>query len=381
MVFSKKGFFEVKVTDDNNKDYKEFHSKEKNINAYIVGEKGRDFMIKISVNLSKCDDKKCYGSKLYIDGEEVPGIKTFKRSGRYFGFKCGSGIYKKFKFGTPQFDSDNTGGNREIGKIRIIFYNTHEFFTGRTNRKPPHQYKSRKCSYLDANKKLCFKSLQVQEGDTFDNGHTTRQRIKSNRDNKTTNIIDYQDDIDDAEFNYSDFYGLIAMGMISTNNLNDLRFLPTISLDYKALGNALSTIVDKKKDDNNRMSLKSLTEQFFAVCEHDLSSYYSNQTYNNLPNLIKSCFSDRFILINDEYIEPTKEENKKNILVNLGRDNNLLTSDYVLTGNQLSLCKSRQLQRKNNTNINAQYNSNLMEIESSRLNDFVDLTMDEIYTN
>jgi hypothetical protein len=377
MVFSKKEFFEIKLTDDNNKEYKEYNPKEKNIKPYIIGENGKDFMIKMIVNSAKCDDKKFYGSKLYIDGEEVLGIKTFKRSGRYFGFKCGSGIYKKFRFGTPKYDSNDVGGNREIGKIRIIFYNTQSFNTGKNTRIAPHQYKARKSTYLDANKKLCFKSLQVYEGDEFDNGHTTRQRIKNySRDNKVTNIIDFQDDIDDAEFSYSDFYGLIAMGMISTNNLNDLKYLPTITLDYKALGNALLTIVERKKDTNNRMSLQSLNQQFNLICEHELSLYYSNQLYSSLQNMIKSCFSNKFIIIDDEFIEPVNSSIKNSINEKLNQDSNLLTSEYVLTGNQALLCKSRILDRKNNTNDSVLTNNcNKMILEKDNI---IDLTTGEI---
>lgn len=372
MVFSKKAFFEVKLIDGTGKEYKEFYSKDKSINAYVVGEKESEFMIKVSVESSKLDDKEVYGSKLYIDGQEVPGIKTFKKTGRYFGFKMGGGVYKKFIFGSPSFDIEEQGGNRDIGKIRIIFYTTKEFNVGRRVRYQPHSYQPRSRTFLDSNKKLCFKSLQVFEGTTFDNGHTTRQRIKQRNERQVQHIIDFQDDIDDAEFSYSDFYGLIAMGMISTNNIKDLSFLPNRNLDYNALGNALNTIILDKKNDDNNISIKALHEQFYAICEHDLALYYANPKYQTLQNLIKTLYSDRFEIVNNDYVKPISIIKCKDIIANLNRDNNLLNKEYLLTGNQMNLHNKRVQERSFRKNGDL---SSRMNVEVSEI---VDLTCDDI---
>lgn len=364
MVYSKKGYFEVTLIDGSGKEYKEFYSKDKKLLPYVVGEKSSEFMIKITVNSSKVEDREVYGSKLYIDGEEVTGVKTFKKVGRYFGFKMGGGVYKKFVFGTPSYDSEEQGGNRDIGKIKIVFYTTKQINVGKRTRFINHSYKPRNQTYLDANKKLCFKSLQVFEGQEFDNGHTTRQRLRNRREPQIQNIVDYQDDIDDAEFMYSDFYGLIALGMISTNNINDLRFLPTRSLDYKALGNALNTIIHEKKNENGMISIMELQNQFYSLCEHDLALYYANSQYLSLQNLVKTQFSNRFEVVNNDFIKTIDPNKSKDIAMNLLRDNDLIQKEYLLTGKQISLVNQRINERNNGEMSN-------MNVEPSEV---VDLT-------
>ena len=379
MVFSKKHFFEVKLIDEYSREYKELFPKEKDRYPYVVGEKGKCFMIKIAVNSSKCNDREVYGSKLFIDGEEVPGIKTFKKNGRYFGFKMGGGVYKQFLFGAPSYDISDKGGNKDIGKIKIIFYTTKEFSSGRRNFLPPHNYKKREQKYLDSNKKLCFKSLQVFEGKTFDNGHTTRQRLKERRtDRNIQYAIDYQNDIDDIEFNYSDFYGLIALGEISTNNIYDLRFIPTSKLDYKACGNAISLIIDKFKDFDNSISFAKLSEHFAGCCEHDLSLYYHSSEYLTLENLILKKFCDKFEIVNSNKIKLKTISNGKNISLNLSKDLELISSEYLLSGYQKKLLESRTVERSSKiAGVDSGY-SNSMNVEP---NDYVDLTSDEIASN
>jgi hypothetical protein len=385
MVFSKKQFFNVTILNDTtNTEYKEHVPLEKDVAPYIIGEKGKSFIIKMSVNASKTDDSEVYGSKLYIDGEEVKGIKTFRKYGRYFGFKCGNGVYKKFLFGAPCYDNSERGGNKDIGKIKIIFFTTQEIRTGRRqSRFNPAPYIPRQEKYLDSNKKLCFKSLQVVEGQTFDNGHTTRQRLKyqrGDRDQRVQHVVDFQDDIDDIELSYSDFYGIIALGMISTSNLNHLRYIPTTTLDYTACGNALNLIIDQKKSSDNRMGLRDLKDQFLAICEHDLASYYENNEISSLDNLIKVKYNHRFEIIDDEYIIQKDISNRNKIEVKLRNDNNLLQKDYVLTGNQLKMIDERNMQRsyrKTNNNANDDTGTS-MKIETGDPSDFVDLTEDEI---
>lgn len=377
MVYSKKKIFQVSLIDDKSNEYKEYSPKENILGQYVIGEKDKCFMIRMIADPNKIKDKDVFGTKLFIDGEEVPGIKTFRRSGRYFGFKMGGGVYKQFKFGEPKFDEGDKGGNRNIGKIKIIFYNTIEHNTGRRTRIQNHIYRPKKETYLDANKKLCFKSLQVFEGETFDNGHTTRQRLKNQKEPKIMHVIDYQDDIDDVEFNYTDFYGLLSLGEISINRINDLRFIPKSKLDYKVLGNAIYTILSQKGTEGSLM-LSELSKRFSAICEQNLEAYYANTQYKTLVNLINSLYSDKFTLDERNEIIAIKDLNivlAKDIRRNLSRDNELITSDYLLSGVEKTIIKKRKEDRTHRKFYPEECNSNNMDLEVQ----CIDLTNDESY--
>lgn len=374
MVFSKKGFFEVKLIDENANEFKELYPKENGVKPYVVGEKDKAFYIKMMVVSNKCDDTEVYGCKLFIDGEEVQGIKTFKKNGRYFGFKMGQGVYKQFIFGTPCFDNEDKGGNKDIGKIKIVFYTTKPFKTGKPRQhNGTRPFKSQSAKYLDMNKKLCFKSLQVFEGNTFDNGHTTRQRLKEQRyRDQIIHVIDFQDDIDDIEFNYSDFYGLIALGMISTFKKEDLRYMPTRVLDIKACENALALLINElaSKSDDKLANIGDLKSLFSSCCEHDLSLYYNNDTYGTFENLIKFAFNDMFEIVDNDKI---KVKVNIDIGMKMRFDNKLLTSEYLLSGQEISILEKRGHERSSRKLINTDQSS--MMIEPS---DVVDLTDDNI---
>jgi len=358
MVFTKKKFFEIQFLNKNSNEFKEYYPKDNEVDTYIVGEKHESFIIKMRVNSGTIDDTKIYGTKLFLDGEEVKGMKTFKKYGRYFGFKCGGGVYKSFLFGAPSYSEEKTSEvNRKIGTIKIIFYTTFQLKSGKRNRQGRFHYQQREEKFLNNDKKLCFKSLQVLEGNTFDNGHTTRQRLKYRNDDNFQTFIDYEDDIDDIELNYADFYGLIALGEISSFNVNHLRYMPTLNLDYFLCGNAISTIIqyynkNKEKtsdllsmeiDDSLSIGIDKLEELYKSFAEHSLNLYYGIKYEGSLEKMITTEFPTRFG-VNNGFVYILADEEGKEIM-KLVQDQRLLKNEYIITPNEQKIINANNKER------------------------------------
>ena len=310
---------------------------------YVVAEKSLPFRIVMNVNSEKINDRLFYGSKLIIDGEEILGIKTFRRQGRYFGYKLGNGIYKEFLFSNINYQENNVqnisnntennsnqinninkyNSNSNIGNIKLTFYTTKSIKVKYPSNKYikqhiPHSYKKNKIVYeTSANCKKVFEaSMQVGEGKVFDNGHSIKKHAF--KPSRYENIIDFNNDIDEIEINYSDFYSMINKGFISSFNINHFKYFPfRIKLDFNLLKNAIKTLVNnyyKNKDNNNNNTLNTklykiedLHLDFKRYSEHDMSLYYTEANINKkntfVDMIMDSYFNNLYEIKDTMYIK------------------------------------------------------------------------------
>ena len=54
----------------------------------------------VAVSAQRKDDRTVYGAVLYLDGQRVPGKKTFTGRTIFQGFKMGQGRFLRFDFNT-----------------------------------------------------------------------------------------------------------------------------------------------------------------------------------------------------------------------------------------------------------------------------------------
>lgn len=89
MVKSTNCLYEMKIINaKTKKQYKEVKTPDGWI---VIVERGDTFEIELS-----SETMEILGAKLYIDGYEFPYKKTWKKIGRYKGFKLGFGHYNQF---------------------------------------------------------------------------------------------------------------------------------------------------------------------------------------------------------------------------------------------------------------------------------------------
>lgn len=123
-------------------------SKEKNYDGIVLGKVNQCF----TINIQCSNIDKPYAAKLYIDDQEVVKCKTFKKRGNFFGFRRGNGHYDRFLFKMPTssldiLHSDDSESlkkkGRQMGEIRIVFFNAQVVWKRAPKLNPVQQNKSR----------------------------------------------------------------------------------------------------------------------------------------------------------------------------------------------------------------------------------------------
>lgn len=348
MVYSKRTKFEIKIIDEDGFEMHEFFPKEKNKLPYICGQEGKSFKIKMFAIENK---NMTFATKLYIDGVKVNGLKTFRRWGNYHGFKMGGGVYKKFTFSSPFYEEElsdkSSSANREnhIGRIRIKFFNTKRIKSQKKFNKfseyIPHRSKG-----LPSNKKLYTKSLQIKEGEIFDNGHKLRGDKIIQNDRYYEYIMDEYDMIDEVIVYYADYFSLVCQGLISSTNPDHIRYIPWSknNFDLELCQNALFGIAKKIIKDQNidKVDLKVLEENFKRYALIDLKEFY-NDNINNISDLIDTKFSSK--LYTDENKTVAYIHNTKNIF-----DSEFIMTSHILSKNERDIINRRKEERLNMRN-------------------------------
>lgn len=366
MIESKEKKFYVKFLDINGKEYQVFRSKDKYEKPFVVGEKGSEFKIQMIVS-DRIDRSKTYGSKLTIDGEEYKSIKTFRFSGRYFGFKRGYGEYRAFRFNNSKYEMSEDNSNaanhyRQVGRITITFFNTTEI---KFRKKHLHSYEPFNAPMTNPSKKQCMNSIQVDEGREFNNGHAQRMKRRfAQYEDKYTNIIEDERDIDEIEINYIDYYGLIAKGYINSRSIDHLIYIPyrvKEDLNKSVFKQSILRIVEElNKDMGLIISLETLETKFRQITEHEIEEHLGN--YKSLKEFISNELCELLEVQNDEMFKIKPDMYIGQLYQN---DTYIIPTQKLLTGNEIEYLKKRQLNKTNSTN---------MQVEPQ---EFVDLTLDE----
>jgi hypothetical protein len=167
--------------------------------VYLCCEAGQSFKISIKA----INEEIIYGAKLFIDDQDVYGVKTFKKTGTFIGVKKSGGKYNEFVFKRPKMEQ---GIDSIARTIRIEFFNT--FKKNLIKREMKSKHIEEKMTIED--KKFFLHPLTVSEG----------KEIKCYNKNKNLNnkvfcdFVDFRNMIDKIEFFYSDITSLELMGKV-----------------------------------------------------------------------------------------------------------------------------------------------------------------------
>ena len=195
-----------------NESFKEFVAPDKK--NYICSEPEESFYIKMITTGNKTEK---YGASLYLDGIKVGGIKTFRICGHFFGFKLGGGKYNSFVFSkskySENYEDDNDGelDLSNLGIIRVVFHPLSRVKM-LNKEKVFNSFKKHNQICLPENKKFCFNSLAIAEGNEFQ--ITSKMRERSNSKYIEDEIIDFESVLDEIVIYYSDFTAMLVQGLV-----------------------------------------------------------------------------------------------------------------------------------------------------------------------
>lgn len=319
MVLSTLGKFRLTILSE--KDgikYEEYTSPDNT--TYISVEHGHNFVIKIDA----LDTDEVFGAKLWLDGEEYPHRKTFKARGHFLGFKLGHGKYRKFVFSKNQYsnipeeteEDDKSEKNQnesedlfcsvkvkpqvidERGLILVRFYKTTKIKSKCIIKKPVNYVKHKIPNLID-NKKMCFQSSVVEEGENIDYG--TFQNFKEkvyekHKDNENyyDDIIDETSILDVVEIKYSDFPALILKGVLSLKNIHHLFMIPSKGIEYAL--QALETILIYYKYKVTPEQVESL---FLRHTKKSFNMYLEGHSIHEFLDM----YNHRFLVNESGYID------------------------------------------------------------------------------
>lgn len=214
---------------------------EKSSDGTVIGFAGQSF----TIHLTAHDQEKPYAAKLFIDMQEVVAHKTFKKRGSFFGFMKGGGTYEQFVFQIPEFcsenqrnlDSDLKRASKQMGEIRIVFFNAHEVwkklkpdFHKDNSGRAPNASKFESVPQQDA-KAVQYRSLSVAVGHTFKINPAPSfafQLQDGNHDNMVRSTkADFEEVVDQIVLRYSNPPTLIATGLLSPFAVEHFKHFPT----------------------------------------------------------------------------------------------------------------------------------------------------------
>lgn len=339
MSISEKENFKVEIIKKSDESvYEDFLSPENKI--YICSEPNTTFFIRMTAK----DPFINYGVKLYLDGKEYPHKKVFKKIGHYFGFKLGHGKYREFLFKkTCDLDkSDYEGGDimREDikGTIKIDFYETKRIYK-KISIKDPAKYVPYKPFEKNEDKKLCFNSTTIKEGDIIDLKLHDKwvENIYKNYKDKDyyfEYVLDEEKKIDTITIHYMEFISMILNGYLSLSNINHLYLAPDDNLEYCL--QSIETIL--KYFHPRTFNLEDLPGLYFEYTRKDLDRFLKGYP---LKKFVER-FTNRFFVVDGS------------LRINSKRLNNFVNTinvDYVLTPNEKEFIKLKpQLIKELNEN-------------------------------
>jgi hypothetical protein len=210
---SKKKRFNVMLHNEREEPYKCFLGQDNR--NYLIAKHGDTFTIAMNDTKKKGE---VLGVRLYIDGQEVNGIKTMKNQGHYYGFKMGGLRYKRFTFEIPPLDQrkkDSSNSNSQqdqFGVLRMEFFPT-QLIKAKKKMKREIRYKQFDQVLGDPTWKFFERPLSIAEGRIFE-----RRDYKEHEENKVREmeyIIDYEEMIDYCDIYYSDFSSMQIKGIVN----------------------------------------------------------------------------------------------------------------------------------------------------------------------
>lgn len=387
-IYSHNKFFQISIIDFSSVPYPIFKPIDKTERPIIISEENYQFKIQMKTNPERINIFDSYGSKLFIDGKEIKGIKTFTKVGYYHGFKLGDGHYKEFLFCKPDYAEDNYQNNNDInidkGTITISFYKTEKRKVNRIDRRPV-TYEKHNIHKMPTNKKACMNSLQVNEGREFEITTTRREILKQLTKNQKTqydNFILYDDEIDKIKLKYSDYFSLLAQGYLSASNINHYKAIPYRNdKNYFLVKNIIFSIIENQSESSNSLSITTLIDYFNKYTGHSLELYYEGSTFyqmirnkkelsdyfdidignhtisiksklvNNIANINELDFEDNYQDNNKVY-----KENELNQILNkfslyMTKDKDLLKTEYILSKQELEVVLNNKKNIKQNRSL------------------------------
>ena len=390
-IYSHNEFFQISIIDFSSVPYPIFKPIDKTERPIIISEENYQFKIQIKTNSDKINDHDSYGCKLFIDGKEVKGVKTFYKLGFFHGFKLGDGHYKEFLFCKPEYTEEsksknNNDMNIDIDKatITILFYKTERRKVNNQERRPV-TYEKHNIQKMPTNKKACMNSLQVNEGREFEITTTRREIYKQQTRFQTIkyeNFIVYDDEIDKIKLRYSDYYSLLAQGYLSASNINHYRAIPYRNdKNYFLVKNIIFSIIEKESESSNSLNITRLIDSFKKYTCHSLELYYEGSTFYQMirnKKELSDCFDidigNHTISIKSKIIkninninelEPEDEpqaskkvfkENELNQILNkfslfMTKDKDLLKTEYILSKKELEIVMNNRKNIKQNRSL------------------------------
>lgn len=192
---------------------------------YLCVEKGQNFRIRM---IAAYDPTVVFGSKLYIDGKEIYGEKSFLGIGHYFGHKLGDGNYNTFMFDNPltNLKEKSEYSKEEVfygikspdyGKIKLEFFKTKQITVKKQEKKFNSNHERFSSSIRPDDKKFFLMSLTIKEGEgiKIENTYKKNHIDKFEGDKMTVDVTDYTTIYDSLEVKYADFLALQIMGHVS----------------------------------------------------------------------------------------------------------------------------------------------------------------------
>jgi len=213
----------------------------------VIGKDGLPFTINVACKHGEV----VYGSKLFIDGQEVFKSKTFKKAGNFFGFRTQAvGQYQQFLFAIPEFqrhqmiEANKTAmeikeRGCKMGEIKIVFFESQEKWVKEDARKPAsfkHGPAFVPVSTSDC-KSVGARSLSVTTGKEFSLGNGAKVEVdrfkkgKENRYDERSGMMridqtDFDKVIDQVVIRYSSIAALLGLSILSPFNPLHLQYFP-----------------------------------------------------------------------------------------------------------------------------------------------------------
>lgn len=251
---SKRGLFIIKFM-HLNQQLQVVPSMEKSHEGVVIGKDGLSF----TINVACKNGEVVYGSKLFIDGQEIFKSKTFKKTGNFFGFRTEEvGKFEEFLFRIPEFQRhqmieaaktsmEQKERGSKMGEIKIVFFESQEKWV--SEQKPRGGFKAGPAfvpvSTSDS-KSVGARSLSVTTGKKFSlAGDRDRFKGKENRYDEKSRMMkidqpDFDKVIDQIVIRYSSVAAMLGLSLLSPFNPLKLQYFPREVLEENEF---LNTVV------------------------------------------------------------------------------------------------------------------------------------------
>ena len=222
MAISYQGLFSSEIMSDN-KAMDIIESRDRQL--WVCGSSGQNFHISVRQLLIK--PRETFGVRLYIDGELVNNIKTFRYESNIHGFKMGGGNYKRFLFDIPESNNENEISQfhkgENLGKIILKFFSTKKMKIKKRNSNKSYNYQRFEPKFREEGVKFFERPLAIKEGKSFQLD-SDKSKFAQDGDYIDDYVIDFHDEVDQITINYTDFDALQIKGVVIINNNFNLDF-------------------------------------------------------------------------------------------------------------------------------------------------------------